>query len=164
VKTRIVVPDQRNVPLMAGVTWKNGGRSGDGIRPRDTIGSEKTTRISRACARVCTSPVGPALTTVSPADCGEADTGMTAGPAQIAESPATASSPRRIEAFMMPIRYARIAPGDRPIDTGRAAQGVKRGGGPGEASCRVEATVCSFTVVWRRGGSGRIGVWPTDAS
>src|SRR5512140_713496 len=40
VKTRIVVPDQRNVPWTAGVTWKNGGTSGVGIRPRETIGSE----------------------------------------------------------------------------------------------------------------------------
>ena len=44
---------------------KNGARTGDGIRPSVTIGSEKTTRTSLASARDATSPDGPALTTVS---------------------------------------------------------------------------------------------------
>jgi hypothetical protein len=42
---------------------KNGTSNGCGIRPRTTIGSEKTTRISFASAIVAVSPTGPALTT-----------------------------------------------------------------------------------------------------
>ena len=65
VKIRIVVPDQRNVPGTEGAIRKNGARTGDGILPSVTIGSEKTTRTSLASARDATSPDGPALTTVS---------------------------------------------------------------------------------------------------
>src|SRR5215472_14998918 len=68
VKIRIVVPDQRNDPFTLGVMWKNGGRRFSCSRPSATIGSEKTTRISFACSIVLTSPVGPALTTLTTLD------------------------------------------------------------------------------------------------
>ena len=40
VKIRMVVPDQRNVPGTDGDILKNGARTGEGIRPSVTIGSE----------------------------------------------------------------------------------------------------------------------------
>ena len=39
---RIVVPDQRNEPGIAGVTLKNGAVTRAGMLPSVTIGSEKT--------------------------------------------------------------------------------------------------------------------------
>ena len=39
--------------------------TGFGIRPSVTIGSEKTIRISLACARLSSDPLGPVLTMVS---------------------------------------------------------------------------------------------------
>ena len=65
VKIRIVVPDHRNEPGIAGVTLKNGAVTRAGMLPSVTIGSEKTTRISLASASVATSPPGAALTTRS---------------------------------------------------------------------------------------------------
>ena len=65
VKIRIVVPDQRNEPGIAGVTVKNGAVTRAGTLPSATIGSEKTTRISLASASVASSPPGAALTTRS---------------------------------------------------------------------------------------------------
>jgi uncharacterized protein (DUF433 family) len=62
VKMRVVVPDQRKVPLTAGLIRKNGAVTGCGILPRTTIGSEKTAWISLASASVAVSPTGPALT------------------------------------------------------------------------------------------------------
>src|SRR5688572_4372038 len=62
---RIDVPDQRNVPARAGWILKNGAVTGFGIRPRATIGSEKTTVISRDSPRSDVSPAGLADTTVS---------------------------------------------------------------------------------------------------
>ena len=46
VKIRMVVPDHRNEPGIAGVTVKNGAVTRAGTLPNVTIGSEKTTRIS----------------------------------------------------------------------------------------------------------------------
>src|SRR5215212_5469950 len=60
---RVVVPDQRNVPLTGGGILKKGAVTGWGILPRTTIGSEKTARISFASASVVVSPTGPALIT-----------------------------------------------------------------------------------------------------
>src|SRR5262245_46210899 len=51
VKIRIVVPDQRKVPGIAGWILKNGAETESGIRPNLTIGSEKTTVISRDSPR-----------------------------------------------------------------------------------------------------------------
>src|SRR5215212_10564012 len=65
VKMSVVVPDQRNAPGTAGEMWNHGGLTSLGILPTTTIGSEKTTRISFASARVATSPMGPALMMVS---------------------------------------------------------------------------------------------------
>src|SRR3954452_3378067 len=62
---RMGVPDQRKLPATVGEILKNGARTGDGMRPSVTIGSEKTTRISLASASDATSPLGPALTTDS---------------------------------------------------------------------------------------------------
>ena len=64
VKIRRVVPDHRNVPAIAGAIRTNGARTTAGMRPRVTIGSEKTMRISFASARLSISPSGPALTIV----------------------------------------------------------------------------------------------------
>src|SRR5262249_14411233 len=50
VKISVVVPDQRNVPGIAGATLNQGGVTSFGILPTTTIGSEKTTRISLASA------------------------------------------------------------------------------------------------------------------
>src|SRR5262245_38091541 len=65
---RIVVPDQRYAPLIAGEIRIHAGLGFDGIRPSGTIGSEKMTRISLASCNRGTSPVGPVLTMVSGAD------------------------------------------------------------------------------------------------
>ena len=65
VKMRMVVPDHRNEPGIAGVTLKNGAVTRAGMLPSVTIGSEKTTRISLASASIATSPFGAALTTRS---------------------------------------------------------------------------------------------------
>jgi hypothetical protein len=46
VKIRTVVPDQRYSPAIAGRIRTNGTRTGCGILPSSTIGSEKTIRIS----------------------------------------------------------------------------------------------------------------------
>ena len=45
------MPDQRNVPAIAGWILKNGAVTGLGIRPNATIGSEKTTVTSRDSPR-----------------------------------------------------------------------------------------------------------------
>src|SRR4029077_19315103 len=50
---------------MAGWILKNGADTGSGIRPSLTIGSEKTTVISRDSPRSDVSPPGRPLTTVS---------------------------------------------------------------------------------------------------
>ena len=52
VKISVVVPDQRNVPFIAGAMWNHGATRSFGILPTTTIGSEKTTRISFASASV----------------------------------------------------------------------------------------------------------------
>src|SRR4051795_5508890 len=65
VKISVVVPDQRNVPLISGATWNQGTFSTFGILPTTIIGSRNTTRISFAWARLAPSPTGPALTMVS---------------------------------------------------------------------------------------------------
>ena len=49
---------------MAGAMRTNGAVTGDGMRPRVTIGSENTIRISLACASVASAPSGPVRTTV----------------------------------------------------------------------------------------------------
>jgi hypothetical protein len=49
---------------MAGRTEKKGAETCSGRRPIGTIGSEKRTRISAACATLPNSPVGPAETTL----------------------------------------------------------------------------------------------------
>jgi hypothetical protein len=69
VKIRIVVPDQRNVPVIAGRMVTNGAVTGSGMRPSTTIGSEKTIRISLASRRFWISLVGPLCTTVSAGGC-----------------------------------------------------------------------------------------------
>ena len=53
------------MPASAGVMRTNGARTGDGMRPSVTIGSENTIRISLASASAAISPVGPELTMVS---------------------------------------------------------------------------------------------------
>src|SRR6185436_4579895 len=63
VKMSVVVPDHRNMPFTLGEMWNHGAVTGLGIRPRTTIGSEKSTRTSLASSRDATSPDGPALTT-----------------------------------------------------------------------------------------------------
>ncbi len=50
---------------MAGVMRTNGAVTREGIRPRGTIGSEKTIRISFTSVSAATSPSGPALRTRS---------------------------------------------------------------------------------------------------
>src|SRR5262245_45831867 len=45
VKIRIVVPDHRKLPGIAGAMRTNGAVTGSGIRPSVTMGSEKTIRI-----------------------------------------------------------------------------------------------------------------------
>ena len=45
VRIRMFVPDHRNVPVMLGVTWKNGGRAAPAC-VNGTMGSENVTRIS----------------------------------------------------------------------------------------------------------------------
>src|SRR5215218_1096159 len=57
---------------------KNGAVTVSGIRPSDTIGSEKTIRTSFASARLPTSPLGPALTTDNTAGCAAADLAVVA--------------------------------------------------------------------------------------
>ena len=64
VKIRMVVPDHRKVPAIAGAIRTYGGLTTAGMRPSVTIGSEKTMRISFASARLAISPSGPALTIV----------------------------------------------------------------------------------------------------
>ena len=64
----MVVPDQRNDPLTAGVIRTKGACTTSGIFPSVTIGSEKTIRISLACCRLVRSPCGSVEITVS-ADC-----------------------------------------------------------------------------------------------
>src|SRR6266568_2350911 len=65
VKISVVVPDQRNVPFTAGLMWNQGMVRFLGILPTTTIGALKTTRTSFASAKVASSPMGPALTTVT---------------------------------------------------------------------------------------------------
>src|SRR5437016_2543435 len=65
VKISVVVPDHRNVPLIAGATWNHGTTRSFGTFPTTTIDSEKTTRISFASASVAISPTGPAFRIVS---------------------------------------------------------------------------------------------------
>src|SRR3954464_714574 len=65
VKISVVVPDQRNVPLIAGATWNHGTSRTFGILPTTIIGPRNTTRTSLASAMFATSPTGPALTIVS---------------------------------------------------------------------------------------------------
>jgi hypothetical protein len=65
VRIRIIGPAHRHVPAIAGLTVTKGAVSSSDTRPTATIGSEKRMRISDACSRLATSPVGPALTTVS---------------------------------------------------------------------------------------------------
>ena len=67
------MPDHRNVPERAGRIVTNGAVTGSGIRPRTTIGSENTIRISFASPRVAISPVGPLWTTVNPGEAEEAE-------------------------------------------------------------------------------------------
>ena len=69
----MVVPDQRKPPAMAGVMRTNGAVTGDGMRPNVTIGSEKTMRISLACARLASDPSGPVLTMLSAGACANAE-------------------------------------------------------------------------------------------
>src|SRR5690606_25851214 len=71
VKSRTVVPDQRNVPAMAGVMRIQGGVGLDGIRPSATIGSENTTRISAASEDWLTSFCGADSTTRRRGACDE---------------------------------------------------------------------------------------------
>src|SRR5688572_1022230 len=65
----MVVPDQRNVPVIAGEIRTNGATTFSGILPSVTIGSEKTIRISFVSSRVVVSPCGAVLTTVSALVC-----------------------------------------------------------------------------------------------
>ena len=75
VKTRIVVPYQRNEPGIAGVTLKNGAVTRAGTLPSATIGSEKTTRISLASASVASSPALPRVAVSVPPPSGPASLG-----------------------------------------------------------------------------------------
>jgi hypothetical protein len=54
---RTVVPDQRNVPGIAGEIRTNGASTRAGIRPTVTIGSENTIRISLASSRLASLPL-----------------------------------------------------------------------------------------------------------
>ena len=74
-KIRIVVPDHRHSPLMAGAIRTHAGVGFDGIRPSATIGSEKTIRISFASCSCRISPVGPALRTAKGGGLGEQKSG-----------------------------------------------------------------------------------------
>jgi hypothetical protein len=60
---RVVVPDHRKRPGSGGSIETKGACTGWGIRPRATIGSEKTSRISFACSRASISPSGPDFAT-----------------------------------------------------------------------------------------------------